>query len=50
MIAKIKLKSTAFFHSLDLVGFIDRLTMVPLNNFLTLQWCKSNIYLVETLL
>ena len=45
-----KLKSTALLHSLDLVGFIDRLIMVPLNHFLTLQWCKNNIYSVEMLL
>ena len=45
-----KLKSTALWHSLDLVGFKDRLIMVPLNNFLTLQWCKSNMYSVEMLL
>lgn len=50
IIAKVKLKSTALLHSLDLVGFKDRLIMVPLNNFLTLQWCKSNIYSVEMLL
>ena len=26
------------------------LTMVPLNDFLTLQWCKSSMHLVETVL
>ena len=25
-------------------------TVVPLNDFLTLQWCKSSMHLVETVL
>ena len=29
---------------------VPDLTMVPLNDFLTLQWCKSSMHLVETVL